>query len=126
MKSLEELAKAYQQLLREKFPDIIVRLDPDVSDIYAGGMFAAFCIPDSREEEYSEYLYGEFPGILQAKRVEFVNIILHRDSDTRKHYPSIWREICAARRPRNVSAPAMKKPIRRQSPRTRTKSVMAQ
>lgn len=126
MKSLEELAEDYQRLLREKFSDIIIRLDPDVGEMYAGGVFAAFSIPDSREEEYAEYIYGEFPVILHEKDMEFVSIVIHRDSDTEKYYPALWREIRGERRPRSESPHTVALPPRRQRSRAAKKSVLVQ
>ncbi len=98
MKSLEALAKHYQHMLREQFPDIIVCLDPDASDDFLGGMFGAFGIPDDKEEEYARYIYGDFPAILVKQGIEFVSIVMHLDSVTQRYYPALWKRVSEARR----------------------------
>lgn len=98
MQSLEDLAKKYQNMLREKYPDIVVCLDPDASDDFLGGMFGVFSIPDDKEEEYSQYIYGEFPSILVKQGIEFVSIVIHTDSVTQRYYPAQWGQVSEARR----------------------------
>ncbi|MCY3021242.1 MAG: hypothetical protein NTW87_19685 [Planctomycetota bacterium] len=93
--SLCDLATAYEQVLRKRFPGVRVRPDPDLAP--AGhDVLAVFCVPDERLTEYAGFMLDEAPALLRARDIPRVTLIPHSVTVTRTHYPELWAALFPA------------------------------
>ena len=84
-----------QEILRERFPSVIVRcdLDPDAGE----NAFDVFGIPDEDVGGFMEFRIETLPGILRSRKLPAVSLVPHALSDTH-YYPEIAREIGSAKK----------------------------
>lgn len=90
MMRIEAVANEYTRLLATRFPNIVVRV-PDNFDRV--GTLHAHNIPDTRMDEFMRYLLDIFCHKIIDMKLPIFGLIPFSRSQTRRHYPEIWRAI---------------------------------
>ena len=83
------LANQLQELIRHKFPGVIVRQNLCVPNDGDVPVFDVFMFPDGRVDEFTEYVITEFPGLAEKAKLPEVLLMEHGVTATLKLYPEI-------------------------------------
>lgn len=88
--SLTATCTVYREILCERFPGIVVCIDPYMGK-HDGGTLGVFCIPDDKAEEYMEFMLDEFQDILDEHGLPELSVLPRTESTTKEYYPEIWK-----------------------------------
>jgi len=116
----DEISAAYQKLLRQSYPRVIVRPDENEWNPYYKECYDAFFIPDSAAgEEYINHWVDDGGWYDQAKALGLpkVSILAAYDSDVKEHYSHLFPEIFG----KKVSASAKSKKSKSESKVSKTR-----
>ena len=87
--NLDEISTAYELLLRQRFPSVRVRPDPELASAEQE-VLAVFCIPDERLTEYAAFMLDELPALVKRHGLPRLPLIPHSLTVTKEHYRGLW------------------------------------
>jgi len=90
----EQIASVYEEIFRERFPQVHVVRDPDVGDLDEG-FLAIMCVRDDEVSAYYDFVYNELGDILEAKKIDRIGLIPHTYSNLKKHFPQYYEKFCS-------------------------------
>ena len=92
--NFDQIASMYEEIFKERFPQVHVVKDPEVGDLDEG-FLAVMCIKNDEIKAYYNFVYNELSDILEAKKIERIGLIPHTYSDLKKYYPQYYEKFCS-------------------------------
>ncbi len=114
----EQLRKRWEEVLRRKYPGVILRrgTNPDGEYEYMP-WFIVYLVPDEQEPYFfSEWYMEERRPIMEREGIPDAEFMPHSVSTTRAFYPEIWHEAQAEKRAAKATTKTPRKNVR--APRT--------
>jgi hypothetical protein len=92
-----ELAKRLQQIIRAKFPTVLVRHNEAIPSDDDLPPFDVFFVPSDKLDEFDRYANDEFSAIAKKEGLPDVDLISHSVADTKLHFAAALSSGKAAR-----------------------------
>jgi len=114
-----------QDKFRERFPDVIVKRDPQIAADDCAPFYDVFMVSDDRRIEFNDYLIDEVWKIAEENAVVPPHIFINDVSETQKFHPEIYAECRRKNVQRSASARRTAKPRRTSVQAPKQKAVAA-
>jgi hypothetical protein len=106
--TLAALRRAYERLIRERFPTAVVVADRTDRSPHWPPYLHVHCLPDGRLREYADFRVHELPDLIRAGRLPDAMIFPYGERATRESFPGICPHGSSGRRkPVRYCAPAL-------------------